>query len=345
MNVMNKDYLKKQLIYKDAEESVYFGRQCLFFEKKEARKKVRLRCKNPLVFFHLFRRLFRFDIRCFSKINDRYFFFLKGSLYMVDDCYVIKKIRNFSNMSSPLYLSANISKTKIIFGDYSNSAERKEVNIYSLDYYGNLEIIYSFPPNSVKHIHNIIPIPNIDDSYYVLTGDSDDESGIWILNKKAISPLLVGKQKYRSCFLFPKKNGFIYFTDSPISKNYIYEYQLDCNQMKQLHSINGPCINAVAEHGIVFFSTSVEPNPLKTGLFNNFKVSESILENYIYIYKLDTISNTLSVLLKIKKDLFDMRLFGLGNAKLLYLEKKLYINIYGTYKYYGKTIVIKGELD
>ena len=328
---------KKQLIYIDEKVKVFFIDSKLSFEFDNGKRHVRI--PNIYFFprFRLFKRLFRYDIRCFSRINDKYYFFLKSKLYIVRTDFSICVIREFRNMSSPLYFCLNANDNCIYFGDYSNQRKKKNVNIYKVGYDEKINIVASFNPGTVKHIHNILFINN---KYYVLTGDNDNESGIWEIDQNLIVPICVGKQEYRSCFLWNSEHKLCYLTDSPFSHNYIVSYDTDKNIFSYLHKINGPSINAIKHGDYVFFSTTVEPNPNKKNIFNDFIVSEYISDSSIHIYKYCISKNELQEVYKFKKDCLNMRLFGFGNARLFLNKNYLYVVPFGNFFLNNKTIVL-----
>ena len=334
--------IENQLLYIQNKEKVFLRGNKIVFDSDGEKNVVKIPLKTVLFRSKYLKRLFRLDIRCFSKLGDSYFFFLKKTLYMVDSNYMIHAIRYFENMTSPLYFCASKKTQTIYFGDYSNNLTESKVNIYSLDNQGNIKVLVSFSPGVVKHIHNIYECE--DGGLLIMTGDSNEESGIWSFKNGTLKPICAGEQKYRTCFLTKRANKIIFLTDSPLSKNYICSYNIDNSKLCLLKAINGPCINALEEKDILYFSTSVEPNPLRKRVFNNFVVSEFIEDKCIHIYKYIVKTDELIDLYKIKKDFHNMKYFGLGNSKLFFHNKTLYLVPLGNQKLYGKTIVIDLEI-
>ena len=326
-----------QLLFEDRQFTVFLKRTKLLIFKGASKQEVLLPSKlRGLMRIGLFRRLLRYEIRCFSRLGSKFFFFLKGSLYSADDSGKLSLIRSFSRMSSPLYFCLDRDQSSILFGDYSNDGVKEPVNVYRLYEDGHIDIIASFPAGTVKHIHNIIPAES--GKFYVLTGDSDQESGIWVLEGNAISPLLVGDQAYRSCYLVSQGAKVVFLTDTPMTQNYIRELDLTSGKVRDLIPINGPVINAVCDSDSIYFATSVEPNPEMKKLFNSYVVSRSIYDKYIHIFRFQISTSTLTELYKYKKDHHNMHLFGLGNARLFLSEGILSVVPLGNGKLYGKTL-------
>lgn len=331
--------LDGQILYADSNDYVLFIKNKIVFENQSNNfhKSLILPCNLLVSNIKLLRRLFRYDIRCFSKLVDKYFFFFKGTLFVIDNNFKLRPLKHFGNMSSPLYFYTDENKRFIFFGDYSNNKTKEPVNIYKLDYDEKITTIFTFKKSEIKHIHNI---QYYDKSYYISTGDNDKESGIWIIDGNGIKPVCVGSQRFRTCFLFKNEEAIVYLTDSPFSQNYILSLDLRTNTVSEVCQINGPCIHATTNNDFLFFSTSVEPDPTKRVPFNNFFVSKSIKDRYIHIFKYDFSNNETVELYKFKKDLHNMRLFGLGNARLLISKNSLLVIPYGNNKLYGKTIII-----
>lgn len=151
----------------------------------------------------------------------------------------------------------------IILGDYSPNKERNEVHIYMriTDEKGSpvWKTVYSFEPGKVRHIHGFGT--NYDKSaIYIMTGDDDKESGIWMATKgfKEVKEVLVGKQQYRCCQMIANAEGILYLTDAPSENNHLYFWDSKC--LKIISEMYGTCIYGTHWKNNLFTSTVVEPD-------------------------------------------------------------------------------------
>ena len=327
---------------------VFLKRNTLSFCQNNETKTIKLPVPlylRPFLYFKLFLRLFRIDIRCFDRIGGNYYFFFKNHLYCVEKSetsLLLKQIHRFK-MSSPLYFAKSFDKKSILFGDYTNGDKNNKVNIYSVSKDDGLKIVFSFNPGTVKHIHNIIP--SFDNNFYwILTGDSDLESGIWKLDKDNNIELFVGpSQNFRSCFMCETKDNIYYLTDSPIIENYINIIDKLSKNIIHKIPIPGPCIFAMFDGQNILFSTSVEPNPDRKRFLNNYKKSEIIRDRSVHIYKYNLQNNETKELFSVKKDFHNMKLFGFGNANIFINNNTVLFTPTGVKYYYFKTVEIDYE--
>ena len=145
---------------------------------------------------------------------------------------------------------------RVLIGDYGTNERREEVRIYERTG-ESWHTVYTFPAGIVCHIHSIIPNKG---SFYILTGDEDNESGIWKANNafSTVLPVLIGSQQYRCCQLLPADEdcGW-YVTDAPSETNGLYYYSGNC--ISELCKIPGTAIYGTLFDGGLIFSTTVEP--------------------------------------------------------------------------------------
>ncbi len=146
-------------------------------------------------------------------------------------------------------------KEKLLFGDYGLNPEHLPVNIYCRNPDGHWSILYTFPSGTVRHIHNIIASG---ERIYILTGDEDSESGIWLTDDEftTVAPLLLGNQQYRCCQMLPTPDGLFFATDAPSEPNWLY-YAAD-GEVRQVNEIDGTCIYGTRDSDYLVFSTTVE---------------------------------------------------------------------------------------
>lgn len=151
----------------------------------------------------------------------------------------------------------------ILVGDYLPNKERKEVHIYmrttDKDGVPVWKIVYTFEPGKIRHIHGFGT--NYDKSgIYIMTGDDDRESGIWMATKgfEEVKKILVGKQQYRCCQMLANAEGIIYLTDAPSEDNHLYFW--DSIGLKNLYEMYGTCIYGTYWRKNLFTATVVEPD-------------------------------------------------------------------------------------
>ena len=340
-------YSKAKIVYKDINIEVFLNQNKLIFCDCNQKRNVKLPINallKPFLGIKLIRRLFRIDIRCFERIDNNYYFFFKNKLYtIIDDQQSLKlKCLQQFDMSSPLYFTKCDDKKTILFGDYTNDDKSKKVNIYRISD-SKITICFSFGSGIIKHIHNIVPSYN-NGRYWILTGDSDAESAIWELDHNNNLSLFLGpSQIYRSCFLCESDDKLYYLTDSPIVDNFICIIDKKTKQTVNTIPIAGPCIFATLRGKNIYFSTSVEPNPDKKQIFNNYRKSNSIKDRFVHIYRFNLEKEELEELSLIKKDFHNMKYFGFGNAQLFVDNNDIFITPIGVKKYSYKTLKIHYE--
>jgi hypothetical protein len=276
---------KGKILYKDTGIEIYSYKRHLFVLEDTHKTKIALPgsfIKRFLSQCRLMVRLFRFEPRTVIKIEDtKYLVSFLGGVYLLqklNGLWILNKEHQYrSGMNNPLQLVAingiDTFQDGVVYGEYWGNPDKEEVRILRRDPNGNWHVVYSFPKNSITHIHSIVPDP-IRNCVYILTGDADQESGIWIAENdfETVRPIVIGKQKYRSCIAFPVKEGLLYATDTPLEQNYINLLYLDDEQkgeVKELHKIPGSCIygTSITKNGSVqyVFSTTVEGDSRKRG--------------------------------------------------------------------------------
>ncbi|WP_310556235.1 hypothetical protein [Flavobacterium sp.] len=218
----------------------------------------------------------------------------------------IAKVEAINNFENALY-----------FGEYFANFERKSVHIYKRQESTNWEIVYTFPEGTIEHIHAIVP-DKFRDCLWILTGDFDKASGIWMAknNFQDVKSILIGEQIFRSCVAFPEEKGIIYATDSQFETNSIrILHEKDSQWVSDfICEINGPAIYGCKVKNDLFFSTSVEGDSISKGKFMQFldKVpGPGIKEAYSHIVG-GNLQKGFSVLSKNKKDIYPFILFQFG---------------------------------
>lgn len=151
-------------------------------------------------------------------------------------------------------------KDSVVIGDYGGNKDGGAVNVYQRTNDGCWSVAYTFSPGTMWHIHGFV-VDKTNDCVYILTGDEDDQSGIWLANDNfsQVEPVVIGSQQYRTCQICVIEQKIYYFTDAPSEPNFLYAYDMRQKTVEKIASIKGTCIyGTVLPRGIVV-STTCEP--------------------------------------------------------------------------------------
>lgn len=303
-------------------------------------------------------RILRLEPRCAMWI-DEYKFILSyhGKVYLVNlklkTIVVEHKFRRGMNNPLTFCKVSGLSKFPdcILYGEYWGNPNREETCVYAR-INKQWRKIAVFEAEQIKHIHGIV-VDTYNDRLLVLTGDSDNESGIWEIKGDLLKPVLIlgGKQKYRTCVLIPKRNGFIYATDTPLEKNYIREVTVGNNLIveKEIYEMPGPCIYGTVcgtNENNMLFATSVEPDSRIKGIRGLFtyQLGRGVEKRSSYVIRYDQ-KHGFSIALMLKKDLFPMNLCQFGNVLFpcQTICKEVYLCPISCKNYDGKTLKLTLE--
>lgn len=204
---------------------------------------------------------------------------------------------------------------QVIVGDYSKNTDRDEVRLFARTDDGMWRVIFAFEPGKVRHIHACVP-DKTKNCVYILTGDLDSESGIWIAkdNFKYVEPLFVGKQMYRACQLFPINGKLYYASDSPSEPNYLYE--IDGNKVKRLSMLNGTCIYGVISENEAYLSTTCEPEAIaknKIDYWFSNKPGKGVVGRKVCVGRISA-NGVYQVIQEFEHDGLPLRLFQYGTV-------------------------------
>lgn len=342
---------------------ILYKKGCLYFSEDLDKKEKKI-CVIPAVNvqkiwykFSILERMFRLMPQCAAWVDKNSFIFAqKGHIYFVNlQSGIICLEHNFiKGMRAPLNFCKVEEKAGfhncIIYGTYS--IEHGNVSIWKRDEYGKWEEVYIFPENMVLHIHNIIPDYQ-KNRFLILTGDTDEESGIWeaSCDFTDVHALLVGKQQYRACVAFLQNDSILFATDTPLENNYLYEYKESINALKPIIKLPGPVIYGVEYHVNetikYLFATSVEPDSRRKGIFYliSNQLGPGIQDYETHVFE-GNMEEGFREICKFEKDCWPMGLFQFGNVLFPSGKTKKYLICpQGVKKYDGKTLeVTKYEL-
>ena len=269
--------------------------------------------KGLLGRWQLANRLLRLEPRCAGKLSDdRYVIGLKGKLWVVDtkNCTLSELkcqragygIISFCEKNGCLY-----------WGDYGPNPNHDEINIYRLDSELNISIAYTFPKNSIRHIHGII---KEGEGFIVMAGDNEPLAGIYRANSDwtEVRPWKKGEQKYRAVVGFPYNGGLLYATDSVEKENHLRLIESDGTE-KILTAINGSCIYGTEIKDYFLLSTTVESHEgggIRKLLSN--ELGGGIKSRDVHIIAVSKKDLCVHIIKKYRKDIWPMKLFQYGRA-------------------------------
>lgn len=302
-------------------------------------------------------RLFRIEPRIAIEISqDEYLISFCGSVYNVN--LTSGEINKEHDYRQGMNNAMNFCKIKgiygfddcIAYGEYWGNTNHEEVSIYArVD--KTWRKVFTFPKRKVQHIHGIIADP-YRNCVLILTGDKNEESGIWIANQnfKEVKPLLIGNQRYRACVAFPVEEGIIYATDSPLEENVIAiaRKEKDSWVEEALQDIPGPCIYGADIDGKFVFATSVEPDSRIQGMkyWFTYKLGQGVKDRYSHVI-MGNLEQGFKEIIKFKKDILPMLLFQFGNIQFPsgIMEKDIIMYPVSVRKFDGKTVNYTIEED
>ena len=149
----------------------------------------------------------------------------------------------------------------VFVGDYISNHRMKSVDIFRMGDDGIWRTAFSFPENTINHIHSLIADP-LSESIYVLTGDYGSAASIWKASKNfsVVERVCTPGQEVRACWLSVKGDNLFYATDSHTSINHCMVINIDvCDTLNPipLHEIPGSSIYFLpsTDSSFVYFST------------------------------------------------------------------------------------------
>lgn len=209
---------------------------------------------------------------------------------------------------------------RIFFGEYLANDERGEMRIYQYTPGSDaLEIAYTFPKNSIKHIHGLY-FDEYTKSIFCLTGDDEKECKIMRSFDGFETTEIVGEgdETWRAVSVLFGQDSFFYGTDAEFRANNIYQVDRQTLERKDLGEVGGTVFYSKKLGENLFFTTTAENAP-------------SQKENVAALWH--TVENGASVeLVKFKKDFWHPTLFMFGTIHfpcVSRLKDELYFHLVG----------------
>lgn len=232
------------------------------------------RAKKLLSYSRFATRVLRIEPRTALIVGDSVLMAWMGAIHLVSLRSGESKclLGSRKGFSSPLYFTPVMGNNLLaVWGDYGTNPDRSPVSIWGLDLNREIRVLHEFASGVIRHIHGIIPRRAGNGGFYVLTGDMERSSGIYIASGdfSDMQPLAVGEQRFRAVRGFPVEDGLIYATDSASIENHIYRIHEDgagfWKRLDDLGVINGPCIYGGQVGEGYIFTTTVEPDESRRG--------------------------------------------------------------------------------
>jgi hypothetical protein len=208
----------------------------------------------------------------------------------------------------------------IFFGEYLANNERGEMFIYKyVQGADSLKVVYTFPPNSIKHIHGIY-FDKFTDSLFCLTGDNDSECRILSSKDGFQTTEIIGQgdETWRAVSILFDENSFFYGMDAEFRSNHIYKVNRNSLEKISLGEVNGTVFYSKKMDNNLFFTTTAENAPSQT-------------ENVAALWHIDENDNCEKIT-SFKKDRWHPTLFQFGTIHFPYfnnLEDELYFHLVG----------------
>lgn len=202
----------------------------------------------------------------------------------------------------PLHITAT-PDGRLFWGEYFDNPERSEVYVYqSRDQGLTWEVAHTFPPGSVRHVHNIV-YDLWGDYFWIFTGDHGCECKIIRASHDlaSLDEVVAGTQQARAVAAVVAAEGIYYASDTPLERDFIYFL----DRRGKIHSvapIPSSSIYGCHNRSGLFFSTMIEPS--KVNLANHVNLLGS--NNGADWQQISTW----------RKDRWPMGLFQYGNAFL-----------------------------
>jgi hypothetical protein len=271
--------------------------------------------------FHIFNRILRSYPSHAIIFNDELYVAQRSEIWRCDinngNLTLDFKIPDNRRALSFSIISNDQGSKELVFGEYFDNSKMEPVRIWGRKSdSSNWSKRAEFNEGEINHIHSLFCSNS---KIYILTGDFEQASGIWVSDLKfsTLKPLLRGKQSYRYAWM-EKLNSRIYMAnDSQLETNQLYEFkeENDVNlKIRPIISLNGSSIYVGRSSKEIFFSTTVEPGE-PTGNFIrdllDTKLGPGILSSKASLMSIDEKGLT-SEIYSAEKDYLPFRLAQLG---------------------------------
>jgi hypothetical protein len=129
-------------------------------------------------------------------------------------------------------------------GEYIFNFKKNKVNIFRTENGENWDIVYSFPKNSIKHIH-LLQFDPFSQKIWFSTGDKDSECLLGYANDDFSEVEVVGSnhQDWRCLELLFTPEKMYWGTDNPDGQNGLISFDRHSHSIRRIAQFNGPIYN------------------------------------------------------------------------------------------------------
>ncbi len=208
----------------------------------------------------------------------------------------------------------------VFFGEYLANDERGEMRIYKyIVGEDSLEVAYTFPAKSIKHIHGIY-LDDFTKSLFCLTGDESAECQFLQTfdEFRTIEAIGKGDETWRAVSLLFSEKALYYGMDAEFRSNHIYKIDRVSETRESLGEVNGTVFYSKKLGEDLFFATTAENAPSQT-------------ENVAAIWHVNS-EGKCEEIVKYKKDSWHPTYFQFGTIhfpSVSKLENELYFHLVG----------------
>jgi hypothetical protein len=278
-------------------------------------------------------RALRAGVRFACELSPNQVLLYEGHrIWMLDlDRRSLKLDRDVSAGSRPLTLNSIQGVTGfqdgVYYGEYSVNEQRNPVNVWMRSPDSAWRIAYTFPANTVEHIHALVPDKERN-VVWILTGDFDHTAGIWMAEKNfsKVTAVVIGQQEFRCCWLAFWGKQIMYATDTQLVPNSLRELvPISSNgdhspgsfSSEERMETAGSSIYSCMVGEQLVFSTTVEPGKLSGNLLKDWlerKPGPGIKDNSVYLVA-GSPEDGFATIGSWQKDKWPLRLFEFGAIK------------------------------
>lgn len=153
----------------------------------------------------------------------------------------------------------------VYYGEYFNNPGREAVHIFGSCDGEQWDVAYTFAPGRIRHVHGLYY-----DLYrkgiWVLTGDNDQESGLWFTadHFKTIECVAGGSQNARAVSIIPCSEGILVPMDTPREVNHIQWMDPSTGHFESVATVPGSVFHAARMKDLLLVTTVAEPSEVNT---------------------------------------------------------------------------------
>jgi hypothetical protein len=157
---------------------------------------------------------------------------------------VFKRINLNSHFFQLLDNSICVTPEFTYFGEYIPNFKKREVNIFRTNDGENWDLIFSFPKNTIKHIH-LLQFDPFSQKIWFSTGDENSECLLGYANYDFTEIEIVGHnhQNWRSLELLFTPEKIYWGTDNPDGQNWLILFDRNSQSINKIVQFNGPIYN------------------------------------------------------------------------------------------------------